>query len=248
MSRIAKAFQQKAKIAYLTAGDGPSVEYFLALSRGGANILEIGIPFSDPIADGPVIQKAMERALNNRTNVESVLQIVRQIRSQSDAAIVLFSYFNPICLNIRGFLQRAKDAGADGILVVDLPYEESHLFRRECRRAQMAFIPIAAPSTPPDRISLLGLDSDGFLYYACRKGTTGAKESLPDNLKNSVSVIRQHVHLPVAIGFGIATLQAVRDVLKMADGCVVGSFFVSAVERGCQADELEMIAKEMFSC
>ncbi len=247
MSRIAKAFQRKAKIAYLTAGDGNSVEYFLALAQGGANILEVGIPFSDPIADGSVIQRAMERALANKTNVEKVLLIVEQIRSRTEAAIILFTYFNPICLNTGEFLYRAKNAGADGILVVDLPFEESYKFRHECKNAQLAFISVAAPSTPLDRISLFAQGLEGFLYYACRKGTTGAKDSLPEDLLNQISALRTRVHIPIAAGFGIADAKTVNEVLQMADGCVVGSYFVSAVERGCRAEELEIIAKEIFS-
>ena len=248
MSRIANAFQRKAKIAYLTAGDGSSVDYFLALVRAGVNILEIGIPFSDPIADGPVIQRAVERALKNGTNVERVFQIVQEIRRQSDAAIILFTYLNPIVLDSRGFLRRAKEAGVDGILVVDLSYEESHEFRQECKRAGVAFIPVAAPSTPLERIGQIAPGSDGFLYYACRKGTTGAKESLPEDLLNQIKALRLHTKLPLAVGFGIASSQAVNEVLQMADGCVVGSYFVSQVERGCRAEELEIFAKELFSC
>ncbi len=248
MSRIANAFQRKAKIAYLTAGDGPSVDYFLALVRAGANILEIGIPFSDPIADGPVIQRAMERALKNGTNIDRVFQIVQEIRRQSDAAIILFTYLNPIILDSEGFLRRAKEAGVDGILVVDLPYEESHEFRQECKRADVAFIPVAAPSTPLERLGQIATGSDGFLYYACRKGTTGAKESLPLDLLNQIKALRSHTHMPIAVGFGIASSQAVNEVLQTADGCVVGSYFVSHVERGCRVEELEMFAKELFSC
>lgn len=247
MSRIAKAFQQKAKIAYLTAEDENGSEYFLALARGGANILEIGIPFSDPIADGPVIQRAMQRALANRMNIGKVFQIVQQIRAQTDAAIILFTYFNPVFQNPREFLQKAKIAGADGILVVDLPLEESYEFRQECKRAKMAFISVAAPSTPLDRVSLLAHGSDGFLYYACRKGTTGAKEELPEDLKSQIAALRAYVHMPIAVGFGIANTKAVNEVLQIADGCVVGSYFVSAMERGCRAEELEIIAKEIFS-
>jgi|ERR1700722_18029097 len=246
MSRIASAFQKKAKIAYLTAGDGNSVDYFLALLRGGANILEIGIPFSDPIADGPVIQRAMERSLKRGTNVGVVLEITQEIRSQTDAALILFTYFNPICNNVSRFLGEAKRAGIDGILVIDLPFEESKEFREECTSRGLTPIAVAAPSTPPERISFLTRIGEGFLYYACRKGTTGAKEQLPADLVNKISTVRAHSHLPIAVGFGIANGQAVTDVLKIADGCVVGSHFVSAVERKCTAGELEKIAREIF--
>ena len=246
MSRIANAFQKKAKIAYLTAGDGNSVDYFLALVRGGANILEIGIPFSDPIADGPVIQRAMERSLKRGTNIKFVLEIVRQIRSQSDVAMILFTYFNPICKDVSGFLGQAQTAGIDGVLVVDLPLEESIEFRKECKKRGMISIAIAAPSTPLQRISHLTEANVGFLYYACRKGTTGERDNLPADVMSKISEIRAQSCLPVAIGFGIAHRQAAMEAMKMADGCVVGSCFVSAIERGSTAEELEKLAQEIF--
>lgn len=248
MSRIEQAFKQKAKIAYLTAGDGESVAYFLALARGGATILEIGIPFSDPIADGPVIQRAMHRSIQAGTSPERVLEMLRKIRAGTDAALVLFSYFNPIHKDLRGFLQKAHVAGADGILVVDLPYEESDVFRKTCIEVGIASIAMAAPSTPKERIMLLTSEGSGFLYYACRKGITGARETLPDGLKETIAEIRKRSKLPVAIGFGIASKEAVEEVLAAADGCVVGSYFVSQVENNCSADELEKMAKKVFLC
>lgn len=248
MSRFKHAFKQKAKIAYLTAGDGESIPYFLALARAGATILEIGIPFSDPIADGPVIQRAMQRSLQAGTNVEKVLEGVRHIRASTDAALVLFSYFNPIHHHLSTFLQNAKSAGADGVLIVDLPYEESKEFREACISIGIAPIAVAAPSTPLDRIALLTQQNSGFLYYACRKGTTGARETLPEGLKETVQEIRKRTQLPIAVGFGIANQTSVKECLTVADGCVVGSYFVSQVEKKCSVEELEEKARSLFTC
>lgn len=246
MFRIKKAFEKKGKIAYLTAGDGDTVQCFLSLIRGGANILEIGIPFSDPIADGPVIQRAMKRALEHHTSLDDVIRIIQELRSKTDIPMIVFTYFNPICHAPSFFLKRLKEAGADGILVVDLPLEESDAFQQECRNQQLALIPVAAPSTPLSRFPSLVRLGSGFLYYACRKGTTGIKEVLPDDIMQRIKEIRSVTHLPIVAGFGIANQESVRSVLRAADGCVVGSYFVRAIENKCSPDELEKIAKEIF--
>ena len=231
MPRIKKAFEQQAKIAYLTA-EPNNMDYFLALAQGGANVLEIGIPFSDPIADGPVIQRAMERSLALGTTLEDVLTLVAEIRPKTEAALILFTYLNPILQNQKEFLQKAKEAGADGILIVDLPYEESASFRALCKNIGLAFIAVAAPSTPLIRIECLAEEGGGFLYYACRKGTTGARNELPIDLEEKLLQLKKHSKLPIAVGFGIANQKAVKEVLRIAEGCVVGSYFVNAVEKG----------------
>ncbi len=229
MSRISQAFIKKeAFIGYLTAGDALK-EHFLSLVKMGVNILEIGIPFSDPVADGPVIQKAMQRALAAQTTPEKVLQLVSEIRKESDVAIVLFTYFNPIQRDLKGFLSRAKSAGADGILVVDLPLEESIEYRSLCKQFGLSPIFVVAPSTPPERIRAISESAEGFIYYACRKGTTGARSSLPDDLEEKLKQIRAHTELPIAVGFGISNRETADAVLKVADGFVVGSYFVENI-------------------
>jgi tryptophan synthase alpha chain len=245
MSRIETAFANKAKIAYLTAGDGDPL-YFLALARAGANILEIGMPFSDPVADGPAIQLAMERSLKNGTNIDKVLDIVRQIRSESDAAIILFTYYNPIQNNLEQFLNNAKQAGADGVLVVDLPFEEGAELRFLCNKIGLAQIAVAAPSTSPERIELLSRCGSGFLYYACRKGTTGVRDELPDDMVERIKVVRKHSKLPVAVGFGVSNHSMVEKILQVADGCVIGSYFVNIVAKNATPNELQQLAKEVF--
>ncbi len=226
MSRISQAFAEKqAFIGYLTAGDA-SKERFLSLIEMGVNILEIGIPFSDPVADGPVIQKAMERSLRAGTTPENALQLVAELRKESEVAIVLFTYFNPIQRDLRGFLAQAKKAGADGVLIVDLPLEESATYQRLCKEFGLAPIFVIAPSTPPERICAISDAAKGFIYYACRKGTTGARSSLPEDLAEKIAQIRSHTDLPIAVGFGISSRETANAVLKIADGFVVGSHFV----------------------
>jgi tryptophan synthase alpha chain len=248
MLRIAKAFANKAKVAYLTAGDGvDSEQYFIALAKGGANILEVGIPFSDPTADGLIIQKAMERSLNAGTNVDKVLKIIEQIRLNTEAAIIVFTYFNPIRYNLEQFLAQAKQAGADGVLVVDLPFEESAELRFLCAKYNLANISVTAPSTPLSRIELIANNSNGFLYYACRKGTTGLRNELPNDLIDRITEVRKHSSLPVAIGFGVSNKQMVEQILTVADGCVVGSYFVDAVAKQVTLTQLEHMAASIFN-
>ncbi len=250
MLRIKNAFETKAKIAYLTAGDGgvaKSVEYFLALVAGGVNLLEIGIPYSDPVADGPVIQAAMERSLNANTDVAASLEIVRQVRAKSEVAMILFTYYNPIQANLAEFLSEAKNSGADGVLVVDLPYEEAREYRRLCKYLGLSPIMVVAPSTTPSRMQqiLAALDS-GFVYYACQKGTTGIKEGLPEDLSAQLAEIRKVTNLPIAVGFGVANSEMVKQILKVADGCVVGSYLVKQLANNIEPSKLTQLTKELY--
>ncbi len=249
MSRIARAFNEKAKIAYLTAGDGKnSYEYFLALEEAGVNILEIGIPFSDPVADGPTIQLAMERSIQNGTNLNSIFDIIKQIRIKSEIAIVLFTYYNLIQKNLAEFLQKAKQSGADGILVVDLPIEEACEFRFLCKKYQLDAIMVASPSTSLERIESLTTYGSGFLYYACFKGTTGIRDELPNDLIEKVSAMKQYSKLPIAIGFGVSNNKMVKQILNIADGCVIGSYLVKLIESNYNLEEFKNLAKEVFKC
>ncbi|MBX7067334.1 MAG: tryptophan synthase subunit alpha [Parachlamydiales bacterium] len=233
MSRISKAFANKnAFIGYLTAGDAGKKE-FLELIDIGVNLLEVGIPFSDPVADGPVIQKAMARALKKGTTPEKTLDIVREIRKESEVAIVIFTYFNPIQKNLALFLQKVKEAGADGILIVDLPLEESDEYRKLCHQLDLDPIFVIAPSTPPERIEKIAEAGRGFLYYACRKGTTGARSGLPEDLRSKVAAIRKKSNLPIAVGFGISERKTADEILTIADGFVVGSYFVEGNRTLC---------------
>lgn len=226
MSRISKAFANKeAFIGYLTAGDAEKKE-FLELLDLGVNILEVGIPFSDPVADGPAIQKAMARALEKGTTPEKVIDLISEIRGQSDVAIVVFTYFNPVQKNLASFMKRAKEAGADGMLIIDLPLEEAGEYRRLCEEFALEPIFVIAPSTPLERIENIAKAGRGFLYYACRKGTTGVRSDLPEDLPEKIAQIRAKTSLPIAVGFGISKRKTADRVLTLADGFVVGSHFV----------------------
>ncbi len=226
MSRISKAFQnKKAFVGYLTAGDAGKKE-FLELVRLGVNVLEVGIPFSDPVADGPVIQQAMNRALQKGTTPEVALEIIREIRKETDVAILIFTYLNPIQKDLASFMLRAKEAGADGMLIIDLPLEESSEYRRLCQELDLAPIFVIAPSTPLERIDAIAKVGKGFLYYACRKGTTGVRAGLPEDLEEKIAQIRSKSDLPIAVGFGISKRKEADEILKIADGFVVGSYFV----------------------
>lgn len=230
MSRIAKAFEKKIVIGYLTAGDATK-EDFLTLVRGGIGLLEVGIPFSDPVADGPTIQKAMHRSLNKKTSPADVLQMVAQLRKETDVPIILFTYLNPIHKDLKGFLEQAKIAGADGILIVDLPIEEGSEYLNLCREIGLDPIFVIAPSTPVERIAAICRAGSGFLYYACRKGTTGVRDELPEDYSEKIAAIRKYTDLPIAVGFGIADQKSVKRALKEADGAVIGSYFVQAIEK-----------------
>jgi tryptophan synthase alpha chain len=224
-----------------------SIEYFLALTRAGVNVLEIGLPFSDPVADGPVIQLAMEHALNAGINFAAVLEIITKTRAKTEAAIIIFTYFNPIQRNLEDVLTKLRQAGADGILVVDLPLEESDRLRYLCDKLGLSTIMVAAPSTSLSRVKLLSEHGDGFLYYACRKGTTGVRNELSEDIIYQIKQVKNIAKLPVAVGFGVSNSTMVNKLLDVADGCVIGSYFVNAITEGKTPDELEVIAKQLFA-
>lgn len=250
IKRIQQSFtHHQSFIAYLTAGDGGiqrTLDASLALIAGGVNMLEIGVPFSDPIADGPVIQRAASRALAKGTTLQDVLWLAVQIRKHSAIPLILFSYLNPLLAALDGsFFQEAKEAGIDGALIVDCPIEESAVFHQTCLAQQMAPIYVITPSTPPARIQRIDQYGEGFLYYACRKGTTGMQSTLPSDFSEKMQHIKSLTHLPVVTGFGISTAEAATSVLQYADGVVVGSLFVKAMDDGASPHDLEMIARRI---
>lgn len=242
--------KEKAHIAYLTAGDGGikrTLAAAIALIQGGVNMLEIGMPFSDPIADGPIIQRAAARSLLAGTTRQDVLWLAKEIRKFSDIPLILFSYYNPILSALHtNFLTEAKLAGIDGILLVDCPLEESHRMREACLNNDISLIYVITPSTPLARIRQIGDHASGFLYYACRSGTTGMKSSLPDHLNENIKAIKSVVNLPVVVGFGISNQKMVNDALNEADGIVVGSLFVSALESEEDPSHLTPLARRLF--
>lgn len=248
MNRIQQALTKKAFIAYITAGN-PSTEqtiaYALALANAGVNILELGIPFSDPVADGPVIQQAMQQALANNTRIDDVFTMVKRIREQSNIAIILFSYYNPILTMGEQFYQKAAECGVDGLLVVDLPIEEQHNHNQYCSTHKLDSIQIISTASSDARIKDICQHASGFLYYACQKGTTGGSRQLPDDYAEHIQMIRKHSKLPIATGFGIANKAVASEVLSAADAFVVGSLLVNATNDHISADALATLAQNI---
>lgn len=250
-NRIQKTFQQTTvKAAYVMAGDGShetTLKRALALITGGANMLEIGIPFSDPVADGPVIQAAAKRALAEQTTVHDVFLLVQELRKHTDVPIIIMSYFNPIYqYSIQRFLADAQTAGVDGLLIVDLPLEELSPLKPLFKAHAIDPILIIAPHTPQDRIKKIAACGSGFLYYACRYGTTGARNALPDRFAEKIAEIKNCTDLPILVGFGISTPAMVEEVLRHAEGLVVASYFVQAIANGASLEELSHCAKKLF--
>jgi tryptophan synthase alpha chain len=222
-------------VAYITAGD-PSLDathkFVIALAEAGADVIELGVPFSDPVADGPTIQRASERALKSGTNLRGVIELVRRIRETSQVPLVLFSYFNPILqMGLEKFAAAAAQAGADGVLATDLTPEESEDYRRILHAHNLDTIFLAAPTSDDERLRKISAASSGFLYLISRTGVTGAKDALPDDLPGLLRRVRKFTQLPVAVGFGISLPGHVSILGGLADAAVVGSALVSEVEK-----------------
>jgi tryptophan synthase alpha chain len=227
-------------VAYITAGD-PSLDathkFVLALADAGADVVELGIPFSDPLADGPTIQRASERALKSGTNLTSVIGLVRQIRQSSEVPLVLFSYYNPVLqMGLDKFAVAAAQAGADGVLITDLTPEESDEHRRILSAHHLDTIFLGAPTSTDERLAKISAASSGFLYLISRTGVTGAKDALPDDLPALLRRARHVTQLPIAVGFGISLPGHVSLLGGLADAAVVGSALVSEIENGTAAD------------
>ena len=228
-------------VTYITAGDPdlPRTEGILrALDRAGADVLEVGVPFSDPLADGPVIQRATERALASGTTLSGVLSMVTRLRADLSAPIVIFSYANPILrLGAERFADEAKAAGVDGVLVLDLPIEEAAEFRALLGDRGIDTILLLSPTTTDDRLRRAAALGSGFLYAISRLGVTGARDAIADGAEDIVRRIRTVSPLPIALGFGISKPEHVREVGRWADAAVVGSALVNVIaEAGASAD------------
>ena len=220
-------------MTYTTAGDPDlprSAEILKALDRAGADVLEVGVPFSDPLADGPVIQRATERALAAGSSLRASLSLIEGVRAQVDAPIVVFSYANPILrMGVDAFARRAAQAGVDGVLALDLPIEEAADFRASLRAAGLDTIFLLSPTTTETRIRKAAELGSGFLYGISRLGVTGARDSVASGAEALVRRIRAHSPLPIALGFGISRPEHVAEVCAYADAAVVGSALVSKI-------------------
>ncbi len=240
-TRISKRFAELRAsgelgiVAYITAGDpsfDATLKYVLALAEAGADVIELGVPFSDPLADGPTIQRASERALKAGASLAGVLNLVRRIRQASQVPLVLFSYYNPILqMGLEKFASSAADAGADGVLVTDLTPEESGDYRRILAAHHLDTIFLGAPTSTDERLAKIAACSSGFLYLISRTGVTGAKDALPDDLPALLRRARSVTQLPIAVGFGISLPGHVSVLGGLADAAVVGSALVSEIEK-----------------
>ena len=248
MSRLAAAFERVRSrgtpglITYVTAGDpdlGRSAEILRALDRSGVDVLEVGVPFSDPLADGPEIQRATERALAAGATLAGVLDMIAALRGALRAPVVLFSYANPIVrLGAERFADRARDAGVDGVLALDLPIEEAGEFRELLAVRGIDTILLLSPTTSDARLRQAAALGSGFLYAISRLGVTGAREEVASGAREMVARIRGASDLPVALGFGISKPEHVREVGRWADAAVVGSALVRVIAEAGTSPEL----------
>jgi tryptophan synthase alpha chain len=242
MSRLASTFarvhaeNRAAFIAYLCAGD-PDFDTSLAACRAllasGVDILELGVPFSDPLADGLTNQLAAQRALEGGMTAARVFELVRRLRETSDAPIIFYTYYNLVFSNgVEAYVRAAKAAGVDGMLTLDLPPEEADEVAAACRAQGVDTVFIIAPTTPDERIPKIAAATTGFIYYVSREGVTGVREQVAANIPEAVARIRAHTALPVAVGFGLSSRAQVAQVAAHADGVVVGSALVNCVREG----------------
>jgi len=249
MTRISRRFDElrqagrRALIVYLTAGD-PNLSRTPALveavERGGADVVELGVPFSDPIADGPVIQRASERALCAGASLAGILEAVAQIRKRSQIPLVIFSYLNPVLrYGFSRFGVHAAEAGVDGALLTDLSVEEADPYVAEMRRHNLDTIFLAAPTSTRRRLELVARFSTGFVYLVSRTGVTGQRESLSEAARPLIQRAREVTSLPLAVGFGLSHPEHLAELAPHADGAVVGSAIVSVIERHRDSPDLE---------
>jgi len=250
--RIAAAFAGHGRAAalmpYLMGGYPDvraSIDSALAAAEAGADLIELGIPFSDPLADGPVIHSAGTEALRNGVTLEDVLGVARE--ASAALPVVLMVYANPVLARgAERFAEAAATAGAAGLIVPDLPYDEADAVRAACEAAELALVPLVAPTTVEERVAAIGRDARGFVYTVSLAGTTGERDRLPPELADTVARVRAATDVPVAVGFGISTAEHARQVAELADGVIVGSRIVRAAGEG-GADAVGAAVRELAS-
>ena len=240
MSRLATTFEElrargeRALVAYFTAGDPSLAEtrrLVLEAAARGADVIELGVPFSDPIADGPVIQRAAMRARERGTSVARVLETVATLRAETPVPVVLLTYYNPVlAFGLKAFARTAADAGADGVIIADLPLEEAGPFSAEAEAAGLDLVHLVAPTSTPGRVRLIARRSRGFIYVVSLTGVTGERRELPRDLEAQIRGLRRLTTKPVCVGFGIGHPDQVAAVGRLADGVIVGSAIVRLIE------------------
>jgi tryptophan synthase alpha chain len=239
-------------VAYVTCGDpdlATTRDVVLAAIDAGADVIELGVPFSDPVADGPVIQRASQRALHSGTTLADVLRLAAEIRQHAQSTgMIIFSYLNPILrMGMERFCKIARHAGVDGALLTDLPVEEADGYLREMRRSDLAAVFLAAPTSTDERLKRIAQASSGFVYAVSRTGVTGSRQQLPEDARKLVRRLRKYTKLPIAVGFGISTAEQFAAVGEFADAAVVGSAIVETIERnpGTEAESVAEFIKQL---
>jgi tryptophan synthase alpha chain len=234
-------------IAYVTCGDpdlATTRDIVFSAINAGADVIELGVPFSDPVADGPVIQRASQRALENGTRLADVLDLARDIRNQSDAGLIIFSYFNPVLrFGLQRFAEAAQAAGVDGALITDLTVEEAGDYLDAMRGHNLATVFLAAPTSTDQRLRVIAQASTGFIYAVSRTGVTGQQQQLAADARQLVTRLRKFTKLPIAVGFGISNAEQFRAVGEFADAVVVGSAIVQTIESAGKARAAQSVAE-----
>jgi tryptophan synthase alpha chain len=238
-------------VVYLTCGDPKfevTLDVALASIEAGAEAIELGVPFSDPVADGPAIQRACDRALQRGAALEKVFKLATDVRSHSDAGLIIFSYLNPILrMGLARFAARAADSGIDGALITDLPVEEAGAYVTAMRERNLATVFLAAPTSTNERLKRIARASTGFVYAVSRTGVTGAHKQMSEDARELVRRLRKHTKLPIAVGFGISTAEQLAAVGEFADAAVIGSAIVETIERspGKEAESVAQFVRQL---
>lgn len=244
--RAWRATGRRALIPYLTAGypePERTADLLDAFADAGADIIELGVPFSDPVADGPTIQRASHRALERGASLERTLQTLRSFRSRSDVPVVLFSYLNPVFrYGVDRFIADAVEAGAQGVLLTDLPVGGDPALETRFHESPLAFVRLVAPTTPQERLADIGATAQGFLYYVGRMGVTGARTSLRPETLEEVAALRERLDIPVAVGFGVSSPEHAAAIARVADGVVVGSALIDALDSEGTAGAVRLLS------
>ena len=257
MNRIDKKFQElrdqgiSAFMPYLCAGDPTpelTTKLLLTLEAAGADLIELGVPFSDPIADGPTIQRASERALAHNISLQQILDIVKSLRAQTDIPIALMGYYNPIFrMGEEAFCKAAQAAGVDGLIVPDLPPEQAQQLLEIAPRYNLATIFLVAPTSPPERMQLIASVSTGFIYCVSVTGVTGARAMLSDEIAPMITELRKHTDKPISVGFGVSTSEQAKQIADIADGVVVGSAIIDVIEEHINDETKLLTAVKQFA-
>lgn len=252
MSRIDNVFNRlrnenkKVLIPYVSCGY-PSIDIseklILKLAVCGADIIELGVPFSDPVADGPSIQKASSCALANGINMDKIIALAARVREKTDIPLIIMSYYNPILVRgVKRFLVEAKEVGIDGLIIPDLPIEEAGFLLEEARKKDIKIIFLVSPNTPSDRIELIMQKAQGFVYCVSVLGITGSREKINSEIKDFIQRLRSRTDLPLAVGFGISNPEMARAISRQADGVIVGSALLDKMEKYLKEDKVNYCA------